>query len=390
MNLTRDQQRIYNVYLYENYVSKITSPLSTLSIEEILHIEKLTRGQSENDLWNALRLDRQTASSSCATHIKIAPTAAMSYGLLEEKTVKKNKSLMTLIENSVSNKLGLKIINVVLDCGLFFSKHGLYSASPDAYIEMENQVFVPIEIKCPLTYKDTTADEVRNGMNVRRKRYRIKHTAYSVNPRGRAIYAIEKTDPHYRQMQRQMYVLNAPICVYVVKFKNSFVCSIVDRDEEFCNNEYKKELNIFNMYLGKNLAVARLKRLSCRLSTFETNNHNYNEEQVKRLTDVGFYYNYGNLTCVHCNKSFETDILCDTILDHLHPFCNYKITYKHSDYMNHDKRLTTIPNNIAAVDKGVFRDSDGSFKTFCCDTIVNNLNNVSHTNQCSYAKLLHL
>ena len=236
--LTASQQELFNKYSYNNYVSQLTSNTFRLPLDEIMQVERATREQSNNPLWNMLRLDRQTASGSASAARSVPQSAAMSYGLCEEKLVKSDKFLVNKIQDVIEKAIKCRVVDKVLECGMFLSSLGLYSASPDAYFVAErlaeneggdddddgsggdDLVFIPVEIKCPHTYKDRNVDDVRKELGDRNARYRIKHTALSVNKRGSYLFAVEQTDAHYRQMQRQMYVLNAPLCVYVVKFAN--------------------------------------------------------------------------------------------------------------------------------------------------------------------------
>ncbi|QUJ09301.1 Alk-exo protein [Gynaephora ruoergensis nucleopolyhedrovirus] len=406
MPLLSDEQRaLCEKFMYNNYVCALKKSDQQLGREEILRVEKMTRGQSDNALWNLLRLDRLTASG-CATNRLLPPTRAMIFGIDNEKLVKKNKKLIRLIRECVEKKLGCKVIETVLDCGMFFTKLGLNAASPDAYMLLENGTFVPIEIKCPVSYENVTVDEMRNALNVRKNRYRVKHTAFSVNKSGPAVFLVEHSDPHYRQMQRQMYVLDAPVCAYVVKFNNSFVVNVVNRDEAFCAREKTAERKLFELFVARNNNISKLASLSARIKSFENQIHGLGGEDVKRLARAGFFYYFGKLRCFFCRNEFAASTATDEIVT-LHETCENsrcllrftKTDAKHPEFYDHGKRLETLRAagrdvNLNLAEAGVFLCNDTKrFLTFCCDQVVaidGDIDQLAlyHQPLCVYYKLL--
>ncbi|AXS67779.1 alkaline exonuclease [Cryptophlebia peltastica nucleopolyhedrovirus] len=389
--LSPEQLIVYNKFMYSNYVTNLTCPTSRLDTETILKVEKLTRGQSDNALWVLLRMDRHTASGSPLSY-STSPTLAMTFGHNQERLVKTKHALLDLLENTIETALGCSVVERVLDCGMFFSSMGLFSASPDAYFATNKGQYIPIEIKCPYTYKDVTIDEIRNEMKTRKSRYRVKHTAFSLNKTGPPIFSVEKTDPHYRQMQRQMYVMRAPICIYVVSFKDHFVASTVERDDEFYLSEYKKEKNIFDMFVRSNGLAKRMKNQRNRIATFQ-NTNKFRKEDVLKLTRRGLYLKNGEIICAICATKSDSDIDISTVLD-LHEQCmDHKdneniIECKHQKFFNHSTRMKSL---IAAnVDSshakwGLFHE-DGLFKTFCCDMIVTDFV-PNHATDCDFAQI---
>ncbi|ABY65850.1 alkaline exonuclease [Orgyia leucostigma nucleopolyhedrovirus] len=394
--LTCEQQAICDIYLYGNYVANL--PPKGLTVEEIARIERATRGQSHNPLWNILRLDRKTASNSTSAYTSNAwCTQAMTFGLDQERTVKRNKTLVNLIKHKLELQLGVTILESVLDCGMFLSRLGLCAASPDAYFVTDSDVFIPVEIKCPLKYKDVTVDEMRNALNVRKPRYRVKHTAFSVNRDGPAVFSVESTDAHYRQMQRQMYVLDAPLCVYLVKFKDSFVVSFVDRDKRFYEQELHNEQRLFNTFLAQTQKQRRPDDAEKRIVSFCNQNHTFSADEVRSLADDGFCYKYGRLVCVRCDMEIDGDIRCNDVLArHASSGCGDNDaatlnTVSHADYRDHSKRLESLAKACADLwlaEQGVFCNKNGQLMTFCCGLYVNSGTEVKHVDKCAYAKCL--
>lgn len=399
--LTNVQKKLLQKYLFNNYVQSLNSKSFRLSKDEILEVERATRNQSKNLLWNMLRLDRQTASSNNCASKMVPQTAAMSYGLRQEQRLKTDRHLIDKVERVVESTLSGVVIKKVLECGMFLSHLGLFSASPDAYFvvkmkknEEEIEAFVPIEIKCPHTYKDKNINEVIKSFGDRKNRYRIKHTALSVNKNGSLMFAVTNTDPHYRQMQRQMYVLNAPLCVYIVKFSNSYVVCTVNRDETFCLKEKESELCLFNRFVCKNHQSDRFKSaLNRTRSIVENCSNEHIVRKAQELSDHGLYYDYDMLHCVFCDKECDVDMCVDRILE-THRYCGdtsiRKMSHIHNiDFISHKRRLESLANNkesIELANDGIYHDGK-QMLTFCCGVEYDGVS-VKHNNDCKYILML--
>ncbi|ACI28749.1 agip47 [Agrotis ipsilon multiple nucleopolyhedrovirus] len=402
--LTAAQQELFNKYSYTNYVNALSSTMFRLPIDEIMLVERATREQSNNPLWNMLRLDRQTASGSASAARSVPQSAAMSYGLCEEKLVKADRFLVDKIRDVIEKTIPCRVLDEILECGMFLSSLGLYSASPDAYFVAErltdgdnggDSILIPVEIKCPHTYRDTSVDEVRRGLGDRNARYRIKHTALSVNKRGSYLFAVEQTDAHYRQMQRQMYVLNAPLCVYVVRFANSYVVCTVRRDDTFFLKEQQAERKLFEMFVRKNQNRKRYKSREQRTKSLQDNNANITLEQAHALASTGLYYDFGVLQCIHCNKEFDADAPIQRIFER-HEYCGDTSIQQmsalyNSDFVNHRKRVESLSAhraNVKFADQGVYHDGSG-LKTFCCGVETGReVKTVKHNDSCRYNLML--
>ncbi|AAZ67489.1 alkaline exonuclease (AE) [Trichoplusia ni single nucleopolyhedrovirus] len=398
-SLTAEQQQIYDRYCYANYVATLKHENMTLTQDEILRVEKMTRGQSENPLWSLLRLNRQTASKSNSSSIMISPNAAMCHGLEQEKVVKDNKNLMSEIRRTIEKTLNTIIAKEVFDCGMFLSKFGLHAASPDAYCVTIDNVHVPIEIKCPYTYKNLTYEDIRKTLRKnpksKKERYRIKNTALSVNVEGVPLFIVEKTDPHYRQMQRQMYVMNAPICVYLVKFSDSFVACTVYRDSIFYDTEMKEEKKIFNMFVNRNKTNLMLTDQYKRKATFEGRHlPQYSEFDIRALTRSGLYFDYGQLVCIFCQSRYDVDTPAQEILAK-HTKCasnsynGIDFHVEHKTYINYSTRLQTLAyEHRRLASAGLFLDPvDSQYKMFCCGLIIKDFH-VEHVVDCEYNMMI--
>ncbi|ABF47458.1 alkaline exonuclease [Clanis bilineata nucleopolyhedrovirus] len=395
-NAKLEEQSICDRFLYSNFVSSLDCVNKRLSKEDILLVEKMTRGQAANKLWNILRLDRKTASGS-VNNVSIPTTAAMSFGIVNEKVVKSDESFISLVRKKcVEDVLGVKVRDTVLECGLFFTPRGLHSASPDAYFVTDDNQWIPVEIKCPATYKDTTIEQMRTGLGTRKQRYRVKNTALSVNISGPPLFQVEQKDAHYRQMQRQMYVLNAPLCVYIVKFQDSCVALTVLRNKQFCLQEEQSEQKLLEMYVLKNKTNKNLNNINSRIKSFVDQHHNFTDYQINSLSETGLYYNYGSLSCVFCSSRFDLDIDYNCLLDKHAMQCDRgNLKFAVMEYADHSKRveslrLLNVDLQLAA--QGLFYDKHMlKFRTFCCSQTTDFTNSndnrsiiVKHTKDCKY------
>ncbi|UZE89712.1 ALK-EXO [Parapoynx stagnalis nucleopolyhedrovirus] len=412
MNLTPEQQYIFQNYKFENYIKnillndaqlnswrtrKIIDP-PPLTRETILAVELATRGQNKNKLWMELRLDRRTATASGKSSQCNNPTRspALLHGNAQESKVKSEHGLLfhrlgSIIEMNSPECVHVK--DTILDCGMFLSEFGLHSASPDAYFKLSDGTWIPVEIKCPFNYRDTTVDQMRLSLGSRKPRYRVKHTALSVNKSGEPIFLMEEKDTHYRQIQRQMYVMKAPFGFYIVKFKNNLVVTTVYRNEKFYTNELNLESNAFVAFALQN--ANNFKHVDKRLRSFEQQkcNHTYTPCQYNMLAQQGLYIEYGYLKCAHC----------DSVMDSREPFGSAKNhscdkfdpnTFVNSEYFDHSRRYNSlIKNSVLRNDAkslayhGWYFENN-TIKTFCCGKCCDeeniNLNKHVHKNDCHY------
>lgn len=95
-------------YKFNNYVKTIELSRAQLSRwrsnkdihpkpldrAEILRVEKATRGQSKNELWTLLRLDRSTASASSNSSGNMLQRPALLFGNAQESHVKETNGIM--------------------------------------------------------------------------------------------------------------------------------------------------------------------------------------------------------------------------------------------------------------------------------------------------------
>ncbi|AGA16282.1 AN protein [Thysanoplusia orichalcea nucleopolyhedrovirus] len=410
-SLTSDQKLLLKKYKFNNYIKSIELSRAQLAYwrshkdiqpkplnrEEILRIESATRGQSKNELWTLLRLDRNTASASSNSSGNMLQRPALLFGNAQENYVKETNGIMfDHIRKIIERKTSSAVTESVLDCGMFFSPLGLHAASPDAYFFLANGTWIPVEIKCPYNYRDTTAEQMRLELGDKNRKYRVNHTALLVNKRGTPQYEMVKTNAHYKQMQRQMYVMNAPMGFYVVKFKHDLVVVSVPRDETFCNKELAMENNAFVAFAVENSNSARFQCADKRRLSFKTHssNHNYSGREIDTMVNRGIYLDYGHLKCAYCND-FDTDSRenYDSVLKREHVNCK-SFSVKQKDfhnpaYFDYVKRLQSVLKSalFKAEAKtlayfGYYLTENETLQTFCCGQ--QESSPIKHLDNCAY------
>lgn len=384
--LTPVQCELAKKYMMENYVVNLR-PGHVNTKEEIFNLEKETRGQANNDLWKLVRLNRRTASKSSTCCLK--DNDAIKYGILHEELVKQDETIMNSVCCLIEEKLQKRVKKRVLDCGLFLSKLGLNSASPDAYFLMEDDNLVTLEIKCPLTYKDSTWNSIRSSFNNTRKRYRVKRTAFIVNKTGPLNLDIVKKDDHWRQMQHQMYVSGAILAVYLVKIGNIPAMLCVEPDNDEITRLRINEEGRFEDLLIENQKMRYLTMEKNRYDSFKESR--INEADRVALAKDGLYYWYGNVLCFFCNKQFSVETGVENIIKS-HTDCDKTGNIKHvrvihTEYINKETRLNSLislasyakQQCLQLAEQGFFHDcKDNQLKLFCCD------GRQSHTSNCDF------
>ncbi|ANF29669.1 alk-exo [Catopsilia pomona nucleopolyhedrovirus] len=425
-SLNPEQTLLFKKYKFNNYVKNIRLTQTQLNEwrtnktivdpkplndDEIMRIEKATRGQSNNDLWTLLRLDRTTASATSAANSRannLFQKPALVFGNAQENLVKANNTLMfehmraKIVEmcnnNGGAQLQSIDIIETVPDCGMFFSKLGLHAASPDSYFKLSDGTYIPVEIKCPYNYRDTTVEQMRSTLGGNKSRYRVKHTALTVNKFGQPHFEVVTTDPHYRQMQRQMYTMNAPFCFYVVKFKHNLIVKTVRRDEAFCRKECETESKAYVAFAIENANVSRFQQIDQRVRSFKSHgdNHNFNETQTVNLAHRGIYLDYGYLKCVYCTTfNMDSREPYNSVMARVHDQCTgvplKQDKFDNPSFFDHTKRYRSLlkstqhrecAESIAYF--GYYMDENNEIKTFCCAVKSENPTKHNHKPDCAY------
>ncbi|QOD40077.1 alk-exo [Matsumuraeses phaseoli granulovirus] len=344
--LTDEQMKLAKQYCLQNFVKNLTLN-ARLAKNDIYKLEMATRGQAENLLWKLLRINRITASRSSGVGFCGDDMPAIIYGKKHEKLLKENHLLMSIVRDSIEDKLKKKIVEEVLECGLFLSEIGLYSASPDAYFKLDSGELVVMEIKCPYTYRNETLQGLRTKMNNTRNRYRVAHTAFSVNRNNDMHVIVEKRNDHYRQMQAQLYVTGGVMAVYVVKFSDMPEIHFVNRDEKLIKEMRDRELYKLGVYVNENKKNRVMVMEKERLDSF-INMQLSEGMSAKELIKEGLYHYCGQIICYFCNQHFEIidKTIAEIRLEHNNT-CDKKdnismIKVAHGKYINIKDRINNL------------------------------------------------
>jgi len=204
-----------------NHIEKLSE-----NAENREKIERETRDQNECELWHLLRREMLTASNfgtvcrmrpttSCAAIVKsiLYPpqidTAAMKYGRDREEVARK--------------ELATKLNKKIKPCGLFIdSKNPFLSASPDGLIDEDGLV----EIKCPLSAENLTADEAVQKLPLLKGIFDRKNND-KINRNHRFFY----------QVQGQLNITQRNYCIFALWTPKSLKVVVVNRDNDFWENQ---------------------------------------------------------------------------------------------------------------------------------------------------------
>ncbi|AKN80758.1 alkaline exonuclease [Diatraea saccharalis granulovirus] len=365
--MTDEQLILAKKYTLQNFIETLTID-KRVDREDIMRLEKATRGQNENILWKLLRINRITASR-CNTFPDETP--AMRYGIRNERLLKNDTVLMSIVRDGIEEKLQKRVVEEVLECGLFLSEIGLFSASPDGYFKLETGELVVMEIKCPYTYRNETLEDVRMKLNNTRMRYRIPHTAFSVNRHDTPNVLVEKRNDHYRQIQAQLYVTGAAMAVYMVKFRDMPEIHFVPRDEQCIEALRARELKKLNMYASDNQRRRIMVMEKARLATFRDSGI----QIARELAKDGMYWWLGSVICYFCKCRFE---VVDNNNNYIHhDNCDKKdnismVEVVHEKYINVFDRINNLTRHCTNLlecqelaKKGYFYDGS-KLVLYCC------------------------
>ncbi|XP_072766253.1 uncharacterized protein [Anoplolepis gracilipes] len=204
-----------------NHIEKLSE-----NAENREKIERKTRDQNECELWHSLRRKMLTASNfetvcrmrpttSCAATVKsiLYPpqidTAAMKYGRDREEVAKK--------------ELATKLNKNIEPCRLFIDyENPFLGASPDGLIDEDGLV----EIKCPLSAENLTADEAVQKLPLLKAIFdRTNNDKMNRNHR------------YFYQVQGQLNITQRNYCIFALWTPKSLKIVVVNRDNNFWENQ---------------------------------------------------------------------------------------------------------------------------------------------------------
>ncbi|XP_072750547.1 uncharacterized protein [Anoplolepis gracilipes] len=204
-----------------NHIEKLSE-----NAENREKIERETKDQNKCELWQSLRREMLTASNfgtvcrmrpitSCAATVKsiLYPPqidiAAMKYGCDREEVCRK--------------ELATKLNKKIKPCGLFIDyENPFLGASPDGLIDEDGLV----EIKCPLSAENLTADEAVKKLPLLKGILDRKNND-KMNQNHRFFY----------QVQWQLNITQRNYCIFALWTPKSLKTVVVNRDNDFWENK---------------------------------------------------------------------------------------------------------------------------------------------------------
>ncbi|CAM5164157.1 unnamed protein product [Natator depressus] len=211
---------------------------SLLTTEDVVKVERETRGQRDNPKWYEWRKNRITASVAPRianskfvngkssevpqSYLKAVvssgskvQTPAMSWGTQNEKKA------VQAYEELQSRRTGRPV--KVEECGLFIHQEKEWlAASPDGIIREADtgKLLGLLEVKCPYKHRDKTVKEA------------CKDKAFCLEVDGES-YSLKRNHPYYTQVQCQLATTGFDSADFVVHTNKDTVITSVDFDAVF-------------------------------------------------------------------------------------------------------------------------------------------------------------
>lgn len=196
-------------------------------------VERDTRTQWQCEIWKQLRVGRITASMLkrvCSTKMESPSvsllkaicypdttsfsTQATRYGKIFEKVARRD---LTFILQKGHNHATVTDVGLIID-----PEHPELAASPDGILTCACCGVIPIEIKCPFTFKDDT--------DILTKLCNTKQPFIERDDNG---FQLVKSHAYYAQIQMQIFLCDSLYGYFYVWSKSKKLCIKVSRDESF-------------------------------------------------------------------------------------------------------------------------------------------------------------
>lgn len=223
-----------------------------LTVDNIVRVEQLTRGQSDNEAWYSFRRGVITASKCHDVVTKMRKLKAdgsiinvfslnqrisgNSYTSPDIPALKYGRTMEVDAVNHFYEKLKGQHKNMKLkDCGLFLDKNSPFiGASPDRIITCDCCSPACLEVKCPFSINFTTPHQ--------------GNLPYLV--RENECITLKRQHKYFTQCQSQMGVTGLERCYFVVWTPHGSHIEIIKFDSEFFEN-IKDDFRIYynNFYL---------------------------------------------------------------------------------------------------------------------------------------------
>ena len=199
----------------------------TIHQSEVEYLEKQTRRQANSTVWHEHRAGHITASSAHTVLHTNQDNPAQSVILKITKPATSQINAAPLIygrekEKEVFKLAGKYLAQAHKDCELSHSgmmvstKKPWLSASADGIVNCSCHDKRVLEIKCPYSARNQTAEEFLNDQS-------------SYMHGG----TLKKNHQYFTQVQLEMYVHDVQTCEFVVYVKDTLIHQTVPRDDEY-------------------------------------------------------------------------------------------------------------------------------------------------------------
>ena len=231
-----------------------------LSDEDVAMLEKSTRGQSNSPIWAQSRIGRITASNFYAVHTKVQsmqskPDTSVESLLSTLMGYARNPETLPALKYGREMELEAKKVFATMfskqhtgahcdPVGLVLSPHKAYlGASPDALLSCQCHGRGVLEIKCPLSVKDTPPTPacipylIDNGQ----------------------VITLKENHAYYAQCQGQMALTGCEWCSFFIFSKHGHINLTVHFDQTYWEQMCESLDFFFENCIAPELFTARLK-----------------------------------------------------------------------------------------------------------------------------------
>ena len=227
----------------------------SMTEQDCINIEKMTRGQNKNKQWYEARSQRITASNfGCIIKLKDSTKPdtvikdVMGYRTFDNKYCAWGRSHEPAARRMYANS---RKDTKVQECGLIVNpKFPHLGASPDAILENSNEGYGLLEIKCP------AADRWKNV-----------HPSTCASDSDFFCSVDENGDPklkrshrYYMQVQGQLAISGRKWCDFMVWTLKGWTVERIYADSEYWNNMLSRLNDFYMKYVLPELFTERIKR----------------------------------------------------------------------------------------------------------------------------------
>lgn len=217
--------------------------MENLSHSQILHIERITRGQCNNPEWFKYRLGKITASKIYKAYRFVTNKQ---YGKFLELVLGKAPDLSHipaiqwgLAHEEIAKLAYTRCTNeIVRESGVWVDKNGIFAASPDGILDSKNKV---LEIKCPSALRFENLLHQHPPYIYPVQRYNLRT--------AKNKFELVKEHDYYYQVQLQMLLTGKNRCDFFVWNPLSYILIEVPADHKWRSRVIPRLVHAFKTYI---------------------------------------------------------------------------------------------------------------------------------------------